>query len=194
MRPHPLYALKLFLGSLIGLVFPGAILSLVLSSVAQNLFSPWFIGVGALIVIGVAIVLHVANLQYEITADEVIVYSGVLNKVVRHVPFRTITNLEVRRDLLDRLIGLGSLSIQTAGAGSFHMPEERLVGMRDIQSIYDYVAREMRRFRSGMSPTQSESDGQSAEYTQQILLAILQELQMIRAEMQRTAVASDGMD
>ena len=35
--------------------------------------------------------------QYEIQDDEVIVRAGIITHSVKHVPYRTITNLEIRR-------------------------------------------------------------------------------------------------
>ena len=55
-------------------------------------------------------------LGYEVQDDEVIVRVGIITHSVKHVPYRTVTNITVSRDILDRwFFGLGSLHIQTAG-------------------------------------------------------------------------------
>jgi uncharacterized membrane protein YdbT with pleckstrin-like domain len=56
------------------------------------------------------------SLRYEILEDEVIVHVGIWTHSVKHVPYRTVTNITVKRDIFDRwFFNLGSLNIQTAG-------------------------------------------------------------------------------
>lgn len=97
------------------------------------------------------------SLRYEIHEDEVIVHVGIITKSVKHVPFRTVTNITSKRGLLDRYIfDLGTLNIQTAGMSGNQGAEESLVGLPNVQEVYEMVATELRRFRSGMTPTQAE--------------------------------------
>jgi len=46
------------------------------------------------------------SLRYEVEEDEVIVRAGIWTQSVKHVPYRTVTNLTVKRDVLDRILGL----------------------------------------------------------------------------------------
>lgn len=120
------------------------------------------------------------SLQYEIREDEVIVRVGILVKSVKHVPYRTVTNVTVKRDIFDRwFFGLGTLNIQTAGFSGNKGAEERLVGMPNVQEVYNMVAVSLRRFRGGMSPTQAdveEVDGMDTG----VLREILSEIKAIR--------------
>jgi membrane protein YdbS with pleckstrin-like domain len=95
------------------------------------------------------------SLQYEIHDDEVIVRAGVITKTVKHVPFRTVTNLEVKQGPFDRLFGIGTLNIQTAGMGGTSAAEESLGGLRNFEEVYDQVATELRRYRAALAPTQA---------------------------------------
>lgn len=96
------------------------------------------------------------SLRYEIHEDEVIVHAGIWTQSIKHVPYRTVTNLTVKRDILDRQFNLGSLEIQTAGlSGSTPKAEQSLVGLVDAQAIYERVVEHLRRFRGGMEPTAS---------------------------------------
>ena len=53
------------------------------------------------------------SLKYEVADDEVIVRAGIMTKTVKHVPYRTVTNITVKRGLLDRLLfNIGTLNIQ----------------------------------------------------------------------------------
>jgi uncharacterized membrane protein YdbT with pleckstrin-like domain len=92
-------------------------------------------------------------------ADEVIVRAGIVTTSVKHVPYRTVTNITVRRGLMDRwLFGLGTLNIQTAGMSGTTGAEESLVGLPDVQAVYDIVVTELRRFRGSQAPTAADDD------------------------------------
>jgi len=95
------------------------------------------------------------SLQYEIHDDEVIVRAGVITKTVKHVPFRTVTNLEVKQGPFDRLFGIGTLNIQTAGMSGQSGAEESLRGLPNFQEVYDQVVAALRRYRGAMAPTQA---------------------------------------
>jgi membrane protein YdbS with pleckstrin-like domain len=125
------------------------------------------------------------SLQYELEDDEAIVRVGILTNSVKHVPYRTVTNITVKRDPFDRwLFGLGSLIIQTAGMSGTSGAEESLVGLGNVDEIYEQVATELRRFRRGLDPTASEEEGVRIEAARQAdgptLEAILGEVQAIR--------------
>jgi uncharacterized membrane protein YdbT with pleckstrin-like domain len=124
------------------------------------------------------------SLSYEIQDDEVIVRAGIWTKSVKHVPYRTVTNLTVKRDVLDRLMGLGTLRIQTAGMSGQTGAEETLVGLTNVQEVYDLVATELRRFRGGMAPTQAEVEAIPGEPPADPMQAILAEVRAIRQAME----------
>ncbi|MFP4396269.1 MAG: PH domain-containing protein [Anaerolineales bacterium] len=97
------------------------------------------------------------SLRYEIREDEVIVHVGIWTQSTKHVPYRTVTNLTIKRDILDRQFNLGTLEIQTAGlSGSTAQAEQSLVGLVDAQAVYERVVERLRRFRGSMAPTASE--------------------------------------
>jgi len=136
---------------------------------------------------GMVLVVPYANsLKYEIHEDEVIVNAGVFTKSVKHVPFRTITNISVKRGVLDRMLGLGTLHIQTAGASdSSGRPEASLNGLENVQEMYELVAKALRRFRSGMTPTSADSDQEIPAGGQETLAALLEEVRAIREQMSK---------
>ena len=120
------------------------------------------------------------SLAYEVQDDEVIVRAGIWTKSVKHVPYRTVTNLTVKRDVLDRWLGIGMLNIQTAGMSGATGAEESLVGLTDVQEVYEIVVTELRRFRGSMAPTAAEAEGEPAVVPTGDLSAILTEVQAIR--------------
>jgi uncharacterized membrane protein YdbT with pleckstrin-like domain len=120
------------------------------------------------------------SLRYEVQDDEVVVNVGIWTKSVKHVPYRTVTNLQVKRDVVDRWLGIGTLNIQTAGMSGQTGAEERLVGLSDVQDVYESVAEELRRFRGGMAPTQADVELEPAVAQPGGLDEILAEVRAIR--------------
>jgi uncharacterized membrane protein YdbT with pleckstrin-like domain len=123
------------------------------------------------------------SLMYEIQDDEVIVHVGIWTKSVKHVPFRTVTNLKVNRDIFDRwFFGLGSLNIQTAGMSGKTGVEEALVGLPNVQEVYELVSSRLRRYRGAMGPTAADLEGGPDGET---LAEILREIKAIRASVEK---------
>jgi len=125
------------------------------------------------------------SLQYEIQDDEVIVRAGVITKSVKHVPFRTVTNLEVKRGPFDRLFGIGTVNIQTAGMSGQQGAEESLIGLPNYGEVYEQVAAALRRFRGALPPTQAGAEPAPATPDSQTLAAILDELRAIRRAVEK---------
>ncbi len=117
------------------------------------------------------------SLSYEMREDEVVVRVGIITKSVKHVPFRMVTNVTVKRGILDRwFFDLGTLNIQTAGMSGSTGAEESLVGLANYDEVYEMVATELRRFRGGMTQMAAAGDVDSSE----ALTAILDEVRAIR--------------
>lgn len=134
------------LAGLISLDDPGAGLVIFLITIAGD-FIYWVVGM-------ILSVPYFRSLRYEILEDEVIVNVGIVTHSVKHVPFRTVTNITVKRDIFDRwFFNLGTLNIQTAGMSGQKGAEESLVGLDNVQEVYELVVTELRRFRGAMSPT-----------------------------------------
>ena len=125
------------------------------------------------------------SLRYEVQDDEVVVNVGIWTKSVKHVPYRTVTNIQVKRDVVDRWLGIGTLNIQTAGMSGQKGAEEQLVGLPNVQEVYESVAEELRRFRGGMAPTQAGVDVESTAAPQDVLGEILAEIRVIRRSVEK---------
>jgi membrane protein YdbS with pleckstrin-like domain len=84
------------------------------------------------------------------TMPEVYVKKGVLTITRKHVPFRTITNISSKAGLFDRLFGIGSVHIETAGySGSQQTgPEVKLEGIVFYEEVRDFILNELRKFRA----------------------------------------------
>jgi uncharacterized membrane protein YdbT with pleckstrin-like domain len=190
-KPSPRYLTKLrvaitiwTLVSIAGCVFFG----LLIPDKVARLFFGGFIVAGIIIWL-VAVILagpYYRSLSYEVQDDEVIVSVGILTHSVKHVPYRTVTNITVKRDILDRwFFGLGTLNIQTAGMSGTKGAEESLVGLTNVHEVYDMVVNELRRFRGGMAPTAAEMELEPAVPSANTLGAILDEVRAIRQTLEK---------
>ncbi len=95
------------------------------------------------------------NFEYSVISasgesmPEVYVKKGLLNITKKHVPFRTITNIASRAGPLDRLFGIGTVEIETAGYSGANQqgPEEKLEGLPFYEEVRDFVLQELRKYR-----------------------------------------------
>lgn len=58
------------------------------------------------------------NFQYEIDPTGLVIESGVIHKKRVSVPFEQIQNVNIERSLIDRVLGLARISIETAGSSN----------------------------------------------------------------------------
>lgn len=119
------------------------------------------------------------SLRYEIHEEQVIMHVGIVTRSVKYVPFRTVTNMTVKRDPLDRVFGIGSLEIQTAGVSGTSQAEQNLVGLEDPEAVYGLAVQALRRFRGAMGPTTADIEEED------VMRAILDEVRTIREQLER---------
>ncbi len=191
-KPSPRYRTKLSLvATVIAVVIMVAIL--LLSRVVLEEDGPqeaaWFLVIFLLLDLAwyvptlLLINAYFRSLMYEIQDDEIIVRVGIWTKSVKHVPFRTVTNLKVNRDIFDRwFFDLGSLNVQTAGMSGSTGAEEALVGLSDVQEVYELVSSRLRSYRGAMGPTAAGEEGEPGADT---LTSILTEVKAIRTAVEK---------
>ncbi|MFX1286451.1 MAG: PH domain-containing protein [Promethearchaeota archaeon] len=91
---------------------------------------------------------YVRTMEFVILDNEVILKKGVLNKEVKHIPFRTITNVSSRYGIYDRLFGIGTCELETAGKSGQQMgPEAKIEGIRNFIEVRDFILEMLRQFR-----------------------------------------------
>lgn len=96
------------------------------------------------------------SIEYSVKAEsgetmpEIYVKKGIVTVTRKHVPFRTITNISSKAGPFDRLLGIGSVHIETAGySGSQQKgPEEKLEGIVFYEEVRDFILNELRKFRT----------------------------------------------
>ncbi|MCY3410709.1 MAG: PH domain-containing protein [Candidatus Heimdallarchaeota archaeon] len=87
--------------------------------------------------------MYYGSIWYQITETEVIVSKGIITKTLKIVPFRTITNLDIARGPFDRIFGISTLNIHTAGQTTV-VAEERLVGLMTAEEIKETILERIR--------------------------------------------------
>jgi membrane protein YdbS with pleckstrin-like domain len=114
---HSRIRLRWGLLTLVGL----AILGGAVTALNQYVFRvfPW-LGVGAVILLAPISVLYIQLLyrswRYELQTDALELERGVLTRVETAVPFVRVQHVDTQRNPLDRVLGLGSVVVYTAGS------------------------------------------------------------------------------
>lgn len=111
---------------------------------------------------------------------------GIVTKSVKHVPYRTVTNISIKRGILDRfMFDIGTLNIQTAGMSGTSGAEQSLVGLEDFKAVYDDVVKKLHAFRGAMSPTTAEDNTGSGAVPDNVMNEMLEELKAIRRSVEK---------
>jgi membrane protein YdbS with pleckstrin-like domain len=117
------------------------------------------------------------SIWYQITDTEIIVHKGIITKTEKIVPYRTVTNIEVKRGIFDRLFDISSIEIHTAGSSKIG-PEEGLVGLINGVEIKDTI---LERIRLLNPPNFAQSTGQPISTVN--LKPIVDEIKDLNAKM-----------
>jgi uncharacterized membrane protein YdbT with pleckstrin-like domain len=116
----------------------------------------WYflISIILMLLAAILVVYYVRNIEYILEDTEVIVKKGIINRTIKHVPFRTITNVSSRYGIYDRMFGIGTCEIETAGkSGQQTGPEEKIEGISNFREVRDVILNELRRFRGQYATT-----------------------------------------
>jgi uncharacterized membrane protein YdbT with pleckstrin-like domain len=81
------------------------------------------------------------SLEYVIDSDSIKMKKGVFWKKNVTVPFTKITNLDVTQGPLQRMFRIGTIHVQTAGAGGPQgtQAELKLLGVRDLNGLKNTI-------------------------------------------------------
>jgi membrane protein YdbS with pleckstrin-like domain len=128
-----------------------------------------------MIIAAIITVYYVRGMRFEIGDKEVIVHKGIINKMEKHIPFRTITNISSRYGVYDRLFGIGTVQIETAGkSGTQTGPEEKIEGIANYFEVRDQILEVLRKFRHQYAtttelPGKDDLVGYEKSYEEQLL-------------------------
>jgi len=115
----------------------------------------WLITLCILIPYLIIYPIYIRSFEYSVigksgqTMPEIYVKKGLINITRKHVPFRTITNIQSVAGPFDRLFGIGSIEVETAGGSgsSYQSSEEKLEGLTFYEELRDFILMELRKFK-----------------------------------------------
>ncbi len=111
--------------------------------------------------------IYVSRIEYSVLGwsgdvmPEIYTRKGIINITKKHVPFRTIVNVRTRKGIFDRLFGIGTVLIETAGGSTGVQATgivtillqrlrseavEKVEGIKFHEELRDFILREMRMF------------------------------------------------
>lgn len=122
------------------------------------------------------------TLRYHFDDEGLSMRVGVLFRREMHVTYAKMQDIHLSRGLLERWLGIGTVRVQTAGAGA--MGDLTVVGTRRAEAIRDYLYACMRgvRERGDAAETAAGSPGDAAA----LLGQIARELELTRAALAAT--------
>jgi uncharacterized membrane protein YdbT with pleckstrin-like domain len=149
------------------------------SAEVANTLWPITIGiVAALWIISVPLIsVWFKNLKYAITSERITIHKGIISRNEQNIPFKAITDFSYHRSPYDRLLGIGSLRIQTAGQSPTSSGFEGIfAGLTNGPELLEELRQRVKENQLKVSVT-GESKPQTEEET---LTRILEELKKIR--------------
>ena len=125
------------------------------------------------------VLLWIRNLSYRIEEDRITIFKGILTKVQQNIPYRAVTDFALKRTLFDRMLGIGSICIQTAGQTQNPSGYEgKLAGLADFDRLHHELRSKLKQLHPvGEAVTTAEPVGADDA---SLLSQILVELQKIR--------------
>lgn len=122
---------------------------------------------------------YVGAMSFIVHGHEIVVHKGLINKTEKHVPYRTVTNINMRTGPFDRLFGIGTIEIQTAGGRGLSIDEtaeEKLEGIKVYREVRDYILTQLRQFQAAYGTTVLPTEEESLESIPQQMLSELKEI------------------
>ncbi len=147
----------------------------------------WLITCGVVLLQGIIAVpliyLWIKNLSYRIEDERVTIFKGILTKVQQNIPYRAVTDFMLQRTIYDRLLGIGSICIQTAGQSlSATGYEGQLSGLVNFDNLHRNLRSKLKTLHpQSESAAVAEPDASDADTVN----AILQEIKAIRSLLEK---------
>jgi len=85
--------------------------------------------------------------HYYITNERIILEGGILLKKIKSVPYHKITDVSIFQNIIERMLGLSTLNIHTAGTG-MQMPEIRFFGLAEPEKTQSIIVNELKVFKA----------------------------------------------
>ena len=139
----------------------------------------WF-GITIIYLIGMR--LYVKSMLFIVHGHEIVVHKGIINKSEKHVPYRTVTNINMKTGPFDRLFGIGTIEIQTAGGKGYSLDEtaeEKLEGIKVYREVRDYILTQLRQFQAAYGTVITKEEEQPIQPIPDQMLLELKEIKKV---------------
>lgn len=113
-------------------------------------------------------VIYVRRFDYQPTTDTFDLRSGVVSRRTREIPYRRVQNVDVSRNVLQRVLGIAELRVETAGGGETEI-RLRYVSHAEAERLQQEIGR---RKRGTDGDDEDDEDAATAEPSVQQLFAI----------------------
>lgn len=173
MKLHPLSVPYRMLsrGASVGVsfFFVGSALS------GSGVLPPPLAGLAVPLVVGVGVLLtalwqvaYYRRFDYELTDDGLEIASGVVSRRQREIPLHRVQNVDISRNVLQRLLGIAALDLETAGGGDTEA-SLRYVGYEEAKRLQREIQRRKRQREAG---EETEAPTESIEEREQVLFEL----------------------
>ncbi len=148
----------------------------------------WPVGIGIVLLMWIIpypiVRLWIKNLEYIIREDRVTIHKGILTKTKQNIPLRSVTDFALSRTIYDRVLGIGSIKIQTAGQSQTPSGYEGcLSGLLDYESLHNGLREKLKGLHPGSgSLTTADSIREPGD---DLLGQILDELKKINQNIEK---------
>ncbi|MEF8863024.1 MAG: PH domain-containing protein [Haloarculaceae archaeon] len=95
--------------------------------------------------------------EYEVTGDTFDIRSGVFSRRTREIPLGRVQNVDLRRNVVQRALGIAEVRLETAG-GSETEAQLRFVGEAEAERLRDAVSRRKRGVSEDSTEAEPEAD------------------------------------
>jgi putative membrane protein len=127
-----------------------------------------------LLLVGGYQVVYYRRFEYRLTGDTFDIDSGVLSRRSREIPYRRIQNVDVRRNPVQRALGIAEVRIETAGGG------ETEAQLRYVSaSAAERLQRELSRRKRGEPGEPAEEAGREPEPAEELYAVTPRELALL---------------
>jgi membrane protein YdbS with pleckstrin-like domain len=119
---------------------------------------------------------------YMITETELVFRKGIVNTIKTVVPFKEIQNLNIEKSVLERMLGIANLRIETAGS-NITESEIILPGVENADDLSDMIRKKMEEAKSG-KPTPASCEAISFEHVDKAQNSKIEGLEKRMAELE----------
>jgi len=121
-----------------------------------------FLGIAAIGVAAVAAweVAYHRRFRYELTPDTFDIVSGVLSRRDREIPYHRIQNVDIRQNVIQRLLGIAEVRLETAGGGQTEA-QLQYVDREEAGRLQEEVGRRKREEEPGTTDGEDGTERQA---------------------------------